>query len=408
MLNAFKYIGIVIALLLGFLFVTAVVSIILAIIFDMQKGPSKYETYSVIAALAAFELLPIFWNIFLISGVVFIVILIFAYQHLKARILNSNLPKSHMDTFIPEDFAQNLEYKLRNIHFASKPEEVNVYSTFDFSPIIAGYKNVIECTLSQLKFLNIRKENDKYFLGADAICALTQYQNNKIRTENEKITLTLSAPVSLEDKSLGSIRCYHCPNCASTINLLNGGVCDYCGTRLDYSKHSWMIEKYENKGKVVNPFTKIKWLLLAIYFGLFVIVGGIALWMNFPTIYQITHYDECAKICATEYNTISQMDEVVPGVSLIDLQNNDMEYIFTYRCDETISPKDATDAYMKYLSGEGFHLYDTGNSSWTLFRLVSYPEVYLDGQFELEIDIDKNTGEISVDYLIDDAPEDDE
>ena len=46
----------------------------------------------------------------------------------------------------------------------------------------------------------------------------------------------MSAPEDLQSQTLGSIHCYYCPNCSGTVNLLNGGVCDYCDTKVDYSK----------------------------------------------------------------------------------------------------------------------------------------------------------------------------
>lgn len=407
-LHTFKYIGIVIALLLGFLTVTAVVSIILAVVFAMQQGPTKYETYSVIALIASFELLPIFGNIFLISGFIFIAILILAYKFLKARIVNPALPQNHIATFVPEDFAQHLEYKLRNIHFASKAEEVNVYATFDFTEIISRYESVIECTLSQLKFSNVAKIQNKYYIDTDINCTLTKYHNNRVWTENEKLSLTLSAPLTLEDKSFGSITCYHCPNCASTISLLNGGVCEYCGTKLDYSNYSWMIEKYECKGKAMNPFTKIKWLLLAIYFGLFLIISGISIWKNYPTVYQITHYKECVQVCSEEYASILTVDKVVDGVMFAELENNDMKYVYTFQCSPELATEDALSLYMDYLYTEGYSIKEKNSSSVLLFRKISRPEFYLEGHSELDIEFDKDSGVITVTYQIDDSPYEDD
>ena len=69
-----------------------------------------------------------------------------------------------------------------------------------------------------------------------------------------------------------------------------------------------------------------------------------------------------------------------------------------------LTEHDAVKAYCEYLSDEGFHLKDASDTSYTYFKVVSYPEVYLEGHFELEIRYDENNGEIVVDYYIDDSP----
>ena len=74
-----------------------------------------------------------------------------------------------------------------------------------------------------------------------------------------------------------------------------------------------MIEKYESKGKVANPFRKIKWLLLAVYAAIFIGFSTIALLANQNTIYYLIHFDECVDVSQSEYDTVKMMHEVVPG-----------------------------------------------------------------------------------------------
>ena len=404
-LNVFKYIGLVIGILAGFFGILSVISILFAVIISMSGLSSTLETISLVIFMIATELSPIFGKIFMYSGILFIIILIFSFGLLGARINKTQMVKSQIRKFSPEDFAQNLEFKLRNIHFASNAKEVNVYSKFDLSNVIANYRDVIECTLSKLTFKQVHKQGDMYFVDADLICSLTKYNDNKVWVESEKIALTMSAPENLQTQNPDSIHCYYCPNCSGTINLLNGGVCDYCGTKMDYSKYSWMIEKYESKGKVANPFSKIKWLLLAVYAGIFIAFSAITLLANHDTIYQLSHYDECEKVCHDEFDSVKMIHEVVPGVLPKYGKNDATERIWTYYVDAPdLTGTEAVNAYCTYLSDEGFLLKDVSDASYTYYRAVSYPELYLEGHFEMEISYNDENREIIVEYYIDDSP----
>lgn len=403
-INTFKFLALIIGGLAVLFGIVSVASIILAIIANMSSS-SSMETSSLIVFMIASELAPVFWNVFIYTGILFVIILILAFKLLGNRINKTQMVKSQIKGFIPEEFAQNLEFKLRNIHFASTAKEVNVYSTFDLDNVIADYKDVIECTLSKLTFTNVKKQENVYILDVDAICALTKYHNNKVQIESEKISLTMSAPEDLQSQTLGSIHCYYCPNCSGTINLLNGGVCDYCGTKMDYSKYSWMIEKYESKGKVANPFRKIKWLLLAVYAAIFIGFSTIALLANQNTIYYLMHFDECVDVSQSEYDTVKMMHEVVPGVLPLNGINDTTERTYTYYLDDkNLTPAQAINAYCAYLSDEGFSRKSATKNSYTYFRPVSYPELHLDGHFEMEIGYDSEDAKITVEYTIDDTP----
>lgn len=404
-LNAFKYIVLVVGILAGVFGLVSVLSIILAVILDMFSISSTLESYTLIIYMVASEIFPIFGKIFTSTGTIFIFVFIFAFILLGRQVTNTKMVKSQIRKFSPEDFTQNLEFKLRNIHFASDAKEVNVYSHFDLSNVITNYKDVIECTLSRLSFKSVHQKDNKFFLEANLICSLTKYCDEKVWVESEKVAITVSAPEDLQAQTLGSIHCYYCPNCSSSINLLNGGVCDYCGTKLDYSKYSWMIEHYESNGKVMNPFAKIKWLLLAIYAGLFIVLSLITLSTNYESIYQTAHYEDCFEVCHEEFDTVALMYEVVPGILPYSTKNSATERVQSYYVDDTdLTASEAVQAYGEYLGQEGFHLKDVSDTSYLYYRVVSYPDIYLEGHFELEISYDEETGEIVVEYRIDDSP----
>ena len=394
------------ALILGIL---SIISIIVAIIVNMMGAPNEVEVFSLVIFMAASELSPIMWQVFIYSGILFIVVLVVAFKLLGKRINHDEIVTLEMPDFSSEDFTQNLEFKLRNIHFASDAKEVNAYATFDLGNVIKNYKDVIECTLSKLTFKKVRKQEDMYYIDSDLICSLTKYRGKKVWMESEKIAVTMSAPSSLQLKRLSNIHCYRCPNCASSIDLLNGGICTYCGTKLDYSKYSWMIENYESKGKVSNPFTKIKWSLLAIYTAVFLIVSGIILAANEDTIFQLAHYEECVEFCIDEYNSLPALDDVVEGVSLLSFEDDATIRTCEYSTRNAgMSATDVAKAYCEYLcEEEGFSLKDKSDGYRMYYRVVTNPELRLEGHLDMEIWFDNKDEEIRIDYSIDDSPYED-
>ena len=404
-LKVFKNIALVLGILAAVFGILSVVSIIVAIIVTMTGASQALETGSLVVFMVASELAPLFWQVFIYTGIIFIVILILAFKLLGKRINKAETVASIIEDFSEEDYAQNLEFKLRNIHFASNAKEVNVYSTFDLGKVIEKYQDVIECTLSKLTFKGIRTQDDMYYIDTDLICSLTKYAGKKIKLESEKISLTMSAPTSLQTQSLSSIHCYYCPNCASSINLLNGGVCDHCGTKLDYSKYSWMIEKYESKGKVTNPFTKIKALLFAIYFAIFVAVSAVVIFANYDTLFFLAHYEECEDFCYDTYNSVNTLDEVVPEANFYEdeFSSTILTEYFSVE-DSDLSATDVAKAYCEYLKDEGFSLKEKSDNYRMYYRVVSNPDLRLEGHFDIEIWFDDEDGEVKVEYSIDDSP----
>lgn len=62
-----------------------------------------------------------------------------------------------------------------------------------------------------------------------------------------------------------ALREYKCPNCGGSVDILGGGVCDYCNAAVDYRNFGWIITSYTNLGQPENPYAKILAAALGIY-----------------------------------------------------------------------------------------------------------------------------------------------
>lgn len=150
----------------------------------------------------------------------------------------------HVPGFSAEAFAQNLEMKLRNIHFADKAEEVNVFAHVDLFEAVATYSDVIECNLSHVEFLDYMDDGITYQIALKAKVELLRYDGVQVKNDVENIIITMSGISGVNEEDIRAVTMYKCDSCGSSVSLLNGGVCAHCGQRLPYEKYSLIIEKY--------------------------------------------------------------------------------------------------------------------------------------------------------------------
>ena len=150
----------------------------------------------------------------------------------------------HIPGFFAEAFAQNLEMKLRNIHMTDRADEVNVFSHVDLSEAVERYRNVIDCSLANVKFLDYKEDGFNYQILVNAKMDLLRYDGEKIWEDYESICIVLSGQSGMNEDDIRAVSMYKCDSCGSSVSLLNGGVCAHCGQRLPYEKHSLIIEKY--------------------------------------------------------------------------------------------------------------------------------------------------------------------
>lgn len=69
---------------------------------------------------------------------------------------------------------------------------------------------------------------DRYRLSVEVKMRLTQDTGSKIRNRYEKLRLELEGRREIVTQHGKALREYKCPNCGGSVDILGGGVCDYC------------------------------------------------------------------------------------------------------------------------------------------------------------------------------------
>ena len=174
--------------------------------------------------------------------------------------------REEIKDFSSEVFVQNLEMILRNIHMTNRAEDVNVFTRIEMSRIVDCYSNVIDCSLTDIKFIDFKELENEYVLIANVGMDVYRYMGEKIDKQYEALTLTLSGIKDMVIDNISVISMYECESCGSTVNLLNGGVCEYCGSKIPYEKYNFIIDNYRIKEECVPEEQKIRKKLIITFF----------------------------------------------------------------------------------------------------------------------------------------------
>ena len=116
---------------------------------------------------------------------------------------------------------------------------------------------MVDCCICGVRFLKAEAVEDRYRLSVEVKMRLTQDTGSKIRNRYEKLRLELEGRQEIVTQHGKALREYKCPNCGGSVDILGGGVCDYCNVAVDYRNFGWIITSYTNLGQPENPYAKI-------------------------------------------------------------------------------------------------------------------------------------------------------
>lgn len=364
-----KRLGIVLAILM----LICVVGVIVLSVWMLAGEEGKDIMNLLIPISVVVRMIPIIRNTIFVLGVVFIAGTVYLMSVYKKRTSNEAMVKQVIPNFSEGDFYQNLEYKLRNIHLTDRAEEVNVFARCQLNQIITDYKNVVDCDMTRLRFLNLKKVSDGYKLDVKVDLRLTEYNKNRIFTNYEKVNLVLFGKPEVIGKSITTLHQYTCPGCGASINILEGGKCSYCGNIFDYSQFGWVIESYKNIRKKVHLFNLIKYTMIT----LFIIVFSVQ--MIFPggfgqgnTVKMYQYLIETVECAEQLRDSIKKPHELYDNIQV----DWDVNWLFSHEWEYT-----ATDAekivteYRNYLEENGLQLYKETENTYVMYKVVEMPDM---------------------------------
>lgn len=166
------------------------------------------------------------------------------------------------------------------------------------------------------------------------------------------------------------------------MDILGGGVCDYCNAAVDYRNFGWIITSYTNLGKPENPYAKILAAALGIYgiilaFSLVLMICSedgketLEIWQS---IGRSSEYLEAVK------QDIVYPDDVLEGLAETDSEEGIFASAKTYACGDSEAVKEA---YHEALLESGFIELQQYPEGFAVYKIEDPSEYAVDEEEEM-------------------------
>jgi len=273
-MKAAKSVGILAAALLA---LSVCAGVIMFLLLAMDQNGIR-AVAAAVTMMLGWGLVPVLFRSLLFMLLIFVVMLVVMQRYVKPRIQGEQIVKQAFPEFSTEDFIQNLEYELRNIHLADSSLQVQTFAACDLTETVKSYRNVVDCSICRILFTEAQEFTGQDVIGAEVKLRLMIDDGRRIQSRYEKVQLKLEGRPEVVRGAKQTLREYKCPNCGGSVDLLNGAVCPFCNTTVDYRNFGWQIDSYTVAEKPKDPFRKI--LLAALLSYALVLAGGLFLYFQ--------------------------------------------------------------------------------------------------------------------------------
>lgn len=348
--------AIVLGVITGALMLTAALCLGLLIFLLMNGNDGLAAVGSVWGFMLAADLVQVGFRCIWILLVLYLALRIFLLSAYRSRIRGEEIVQNAIPGFSGEDFCQNLEYKLRNIHMTEAAAEVAAFARCSLEQVVERYKDVVDCNVTRCRFTGAYEQDKRYVVKAVVTMRLTVCKNRKVRTKYEKLLLELDGRKDVIDKQELALREYKCEGCNGSINVLEGSTCRYCGANIDYSRYGWVIEKYNIEKKPANIHAIASSALIIIYMLVFAVhlihANGDTENSNWLTVYK--DFTQIESEVKEMYESVPMPEEIWEDVEQVDMHYNIISMTNHYQVAEA---QTLAINYLPYLLDAGFTFY---------------------------------------------------
>ncbi len=198
---------------------------------------------------APFILVEILWPLLFITTWIPFIVLGLAIYRLKVVREGVNLSKQCERELLQmnpgmslEEFLASMDCKIKAIHFADRPEDVSAFVKCNIAPYLKANRDIISCDIGKYKIRAFNMDNQYQYVDVMRSVRVIRDVGNNIMEGVGTLELTLAKRRNTKFKN--DVTMYTCKHCGSTISLLEGGVCKYCGNKMDYEAYDWVIIGY--------------------------------------------------------------------------------------------------------------------------------------------------------------------
>ena len=164
-----------------------------------------------VTMMLGWGLIPVLFRSLLFMLLIFVVMLVVMQKYVKPRVQRAQIVKQAFPEFSTEDFIQNLECELRNIHLADTSLQVQPFATCDLTETVKSYRNVVDCSICRILFTEAQEFTGQDVIGAEVKLRLMIDDGRKIRSRYEKVQLKLYGRPDVVRGAKQTLREYKCP-----------------------------------------------------------------------------------------------------------------------------------------------------------------------------------------------------
>lgn len=162
--------------------------------------------------------------------------------------LNNDIVKKiqEMDSlFSLENFISNIINKIATIHYADNKEQISVFSEADLTDYFPGYSDIVDMEVSDFVLEDFAFDSNAFRVTMTVYLNLLRVSKNKFYNTKEKLSMLVAKNAECKTKAICEPSVLRCKGCNSAISLLDGGKCNYCGTKINMKNYDWIIEDYK-------------------------------------------------------------------------------------------------------------------------------------------------------------------
>lgn len=147
-------------------------------------------------------------------------------------------------------FKSNIYNKMAAIHYADSFQEISAFASGDLSHLLGKFDEIVNIDFEQLRLWDhgdsFVVENGVQRMRCEVHMVLFGLVDGKIQLRNEVAKLRLEKSADCKTQSVCGPSVFRCRGCGSSLSLMDGKACLYCGKELDLKQYDWVITGYES------------------------------------------------------------------------------------------------------------------------------------------------------------------
>ena len=148
--------------------------------------------------------------------------------------------------FSISNFYTGLQNKISSIIFAETEAQLHAFADRELPDMFGHYSDVINVEAEYMGITDYRVESSMQHITVDVNLKLTRYKKGKCRYHKERWTMEMVKAADCKTQVVCSPKVMTCQSCGSSLDLLRGKACSYCGNKLDLKQLDWVIDSIKS------------------------------------------------------------------------------------------------------------------------------------------------------------------